>query len=143
MLVRSILFASLIFLSLKGFSQAYKWVDEDGAVHFGDEVPAEYEGHVEEVDTEIKNIVKMPAPEEKPLFYMPPKKNLTDLSSRPSWPTIQQRNYSTADNSCEAQWQAYRAAESCFGRCSSPIPGGGRNIAGCSCTDLKRPRCNE
>lgn len=46
-------------------AKMYKWVDEHGVTHFGDNVPPQYQGQVKEIDKSGREIKKGLTPEER------------------------------------------------------------------------------
>lgn len=143
------------------FAGVYKWVDDKGAVNYGQKIPEKYKNQVKRVHIE-KRVERYQPVEEKSTgrvntgrlnnYSRPP--TLKDLDfygkdysktelpahMRPD-PNInanvpKKRLYSrkgktSKRDSCSAKKAAYSRSLSCFRSCARPLPEGGTNNSGC------------
>lgn len=82
----------------------YRWVDRNGKVQYSADVPEDRRSSARKVDTR-SNIVSSQVPAR--VEVTPPTVQATDTPPQARAPV-------TAREKCEADWQAYRAAQACF-----------------------------
>jgi hypothetical protein len=103
----------------------YRWVDEDGTVHYGDTVPDRYKDSATR-KPELKEhpvIDVTPTPQERQAkeraldsLDVKPEAGVANPSAVPAnantpAPTVSEN---TADMTCEEQWERYNASQACF-----------------------------
>jgi hypothetical protein len=128
----------LIFITLNVNAQVYKWTDENGTTHFGDKVPDKYKKEANDINVQPNVVKTVKSPEFK--AYSPPKRKPKNKV------LMYGQSNKKMDTSCSAKWDRYNRSKACFDRCGSDITnfyGGvvGRNNGGCSCGDVKKPKC--
>lgn len=121
------LFIVLLFIAsgvLHAADPIYRWVDEDGTVHYGDTVPDRYKD----------SATRKPELKEHPVIDVTPtpkqmrarQRALDILDVEPEAETVNPAppanastpasavSENTADMTCEEQWQRYNASQACF-----------------------------
>ncbi len=149
MLIMLLLFSSL------AHARIYTWIDENGRKQFGDVIPPQYRGQVDDVRVNIhtpseEEVNKANARAEKNIKNMHPKENANKQShkEKSSSNTTAQKENKSADD-FESRMEEYRKSQRCFDACSQPIMAvdrfgneyqRGTDISACGhCKNIVRP----
>lgn len=137
-------------------AQVYKWIDDKGVVHFGDQKPDKGARKFEEVKVPDMNVVASEKVQPKPAGDSragtdgnPPAAGPNSPSgpvgqSDPAAPPAATPNRGVASSraSCETKKAEYEASQMCFSTCGKFAVGGGRNNQGCEqCAEMAQPNC--
>ncbi|MEO8158285.1 MAG: DUF4124 domain-containing protein [Betaproteobacteria bacterium] len=140
------------FVSISAWSYAediYKWIDDQGRVQYGQQVPAKYKSAATKIEVKIPE----PTPAERKQAAARAAKNRTKEKSiatrepktpkpRPEAPPAA-AVAATAEGEtgrCEAQWKRYRESEACFAPYRSNA-GTLNSEAFQHCVVVKEPTC--
>lgn len=145
--------ACLTVFSLNAAAVTYTWVDEKGARHYSDKVPAKYRDKATVMGGKKANVMQSTKVPRRSQRYKPPatrsakKATQSRYVKREKTPNITPSQYSKM--SCNQQWRAFGMSEQCFSECAGPRDTHKnrqglreRSFANCGhCTDLKSPSC--
>lgn len=102
----------------------YRWVDEDGTVHYGDTVPERYEDSATRKPELKEHPVIDVTPTEKQMRARKRALDILDVepeaeTTNPTPPANANTpapaiSENTADITCEEQWERYNASQACF-----------------------------
>ena len=146
----------ILVFSLPAHAEIFKWVDENGKVHYGDRVPERYQKRADNVELEMRNPTADDVAEAEA-------RNEAIRKSRISMESAQRssRRKSTSRSGASdtrAPAQSYRSAQACFASCvvigqkpprtlrddrgfTYQMPGGTyRDLSNCGhCENMKKP----
>ena len=117
-LIASLLFASIIHAGV------YTWIDENGKKHFGDVIPPQYAGQVDDVEVEIhtpteEQIKKAKDRAAKGLEKINNRTNTKHSRAAKSKSQAQAKKKKSSD--FESKMSEYRDSQACFVKCRRPI----------------------
>ena len=118
-----VLIASLLFSSVIQ-AEVYTWIDENGKKHFGDIIPPQYAGQVDDVEVEIHT----PTEEQIKNAKDRAAKGLDKINSRTSTkhsraakPKKRTQTKKKKPSDFESKMSEYRDSLACFEKCRRPI----------------------
>lgn len=152
--MRAILVLVIFLVSTAAYGdKLYKWVDENGLVHYGDEVPQAQERNATEVDTRRTTVTDAQQRDAEAAYSRD--KAWLDKSRKPAARNAPvapasgvsqttQDSHSPTDKKgrCEEEWRKYRESLDCFGPYRT-VFGGIRAEAFEHCTEMKQPEMCE
>ncbi|WP_302176062.1 DUF4124 domain-containing protein [uncultured Hydrogenophaga sp.] len=127
-------------------AEVYRWKDSHGRVHFGDRPDTTESHRAQKLVVPQPNMVEgfkapppgstgSPAAAPQPANAGVPPKAAAPAAAPPRGVAAQQQD------SCKAEWAAYRASASCFDACGRP-QGRVFNVSACGhCVEKPRPGC--
>lgn len=127
-------------VSMPVTAEVFKWVDDKGQVHFGDQVPEQYQGQTQTVELQ-PNVIesnRATTPDTHPASTPPVGQVPPRVASKPA------KTSTNPDDSCAAQWARFEASRACFNSCYQHTPtlrNGAHNASECRCADTKAPEC--
>jgi hypothetical protein len=133
----------LLLPSMTAQAEMYRWVDQQGRVHFSDQPPEQAPARpVEAVKPRRGNVVD--AVKIAPPAYVPEVETPSAPAAIPK--SISGKGGLVASQAeCAAKKSAYQASRACFDACGKTVCGPwgcARNNSQCSqCTDLPMPHC--
>ena len=117
----------LLFTSIS-HARVYTWVDENGKKHFGDIIPSQYQGQVDDVNVEIHTPTEKQVQDAKGRAnnYSREVKSIKkkrqerrDNAKRNA--QAKKKREKSSSNDYESRMAEYRESEACFIRCRRPI----------------------
>lgn len=92
--------------------EIYKWVDEQGHTHFGEDVPAKYRKSSNKIDAQPLNIIQGGG-----LKVAPPAAPADDKTANAADENAKEKAPDPmASEACQAQMRRYRESQECFAR---------------------------
>ena len=145
--LKAICFIALLSASAVVFSgQIYKWTDNNGRIHYGDEIPSQYKNTDESIKADGMSVIGYDkVPDTTPT--RPATENHKSEARKKTADkqhTIVLNNTQTKVKSrttCAAQWAAYNRSVECYNACSTHTAFHGKNISRCNCNTVTRPSC--
>jgi hypothetical protein len=145
--IKAICFIALLSISTVTFSgQIFKWTDNNGKVHYSDQIPEQYKNKDESIKSDGMSVIDHDkslntAPTKAATENHTPEDN-TKTEDKPHRIVLNQTQTTVKSNmACSAQWAAYNSSVACFNACSTYTVTGAKNNAKCGCADLVKPEC--
>lgn len=156
----------LLILAAPAHAEIYKWVDENGKVHFGDRVPEQYKDQAGDVDVEVRQPTEEEIAEaEKRSAELKASRMRMQSTNRAQhgsggyYPGANRKSSTAPASAYDRQMAEYRKSQACFASCAVTVhrvpitrrlpdgttyqmPGGTRrDLSACGhCRNVKKPQ---